>query len=238
MKQIIKSIKTKVEQYLLQNSSRVYLYNCNQQFASKIEPGSLILDAGAGNAPYQELFNNFQYETADKFDSSCTYVCDIVDIPVEADQFDYIICNQVLEHLPEPKQALKEMYRVLKTGGKIICTTPFFYEEHLQPYDFYRYTQFGNSYLFQEAGFKLEKIEWLEGYFGTLAYQLEVAYKSLPITRGSLTKSWLIILLFPFIIFCKVLFLLLSAIFYRLDLSLKITSHGHPKNYVIIAKKV
>ncbi|NJK55929.1 MAG: class I SAM-dependent methyltransferase [Pleurocapsa sp. SU_5_0] len=238
MKRFIKSIKTKIEQYLLQNSSRVYLYNCNQEFASHIKPGSLVLDAGAGDAPYQELFANFQYETADKFTSSCNYVCDLVAIPVKDERFDYIVCNQVLEHLPEPKQALKELCRVLKTGGEIICTTPFFYEEHLQPYDFYRYTQFGNSYLFQEAGFKIEKIEWLEGYLGTLAYQLEGAYKSLPISINSLAKNWLIIIvLSPFFIFCKVLFLLLSAILYRLDLIIKLTSHGYPKNYVIVAKK-
>jgi SAM-dependent methyltransferase len=139
--------------------------------------------------------------------------------------------------LPEPKQALKELCRVLKTGGKIICTTPFFYEEHLQPNDFYRYTQFGNSYLFQEAGFEIERIEWLEGYLGTLAYQLEVAYRSLPIRVNSLAKNWFIIVLSPFFMFCKVLFLLLSAVLYRLDLKIKITENGHPKNYVIIAKK-
>ncbi|MBW4536110.1 MAG: class I SAM-dependent methyltransferase [Pleurocapsa minor HA4230-MV1] len=238
MKQIIGRIKTKIEQYLLKNSSRVYLYNCNQEFASKLKPNSLVLDAGAGNAPYQELFANFNYETADKFDSSCKYVCDLVAIPVQDERFDYIVCNQVLEHLPEPKQALKELCRVLKTGGEIICTTPFFYEEHLQPNDFYRYTQFGHAYLFKEAGFEVEKIEWLEGYFGTLAYQLEVAYRSLPSALTSIVKNWFGLVLSPFLILCKVLFLLLSAIFYRLDLKVKFTSNGHPKNYVIIAKKV
>ncbi|MEN9519386.1 MAG: hypothetical protein RLZZ381_1974 [Cyanobacteriota bacterium] len=237
MKQFISRIKTKIEQSLLQNSSRIYLYNRNQEFASQIKLDSLVLDAGAGNAPYQELFANFNYETADKFDSSCKYVCDLVAIPVEDERFDCIVCNQVLEHLPEPKQALKELCRVLKTGGEIICTTPFFYEEHLQPNDFYRYTQFGSAYLFQEAGFEIDKIEWLEGYFGTLAYQLEVAYRSLPIALTSLTKSWLSLILSPFLVLCKVLFLLLSAILYRLDLKIKLTSNGHPKNYVIIAKK-
>lgn len=237
MKQFIRGIRTKIEKHLLQNSSRVHLYNCNQKFASQIKPNSLVLDAGAGNAPYKELFDNFQYETADKFDSSCKYVCDLVAIPVKDEKFDYIVCNQVLEHLPEPKEALKELYRVLKTGGKIICTTPFFYQEHLQPHDFYRYTQFGNSYLFQEAGFEVEKIEWLEGYFGTLAYQLEVAYRSLPIMANGLEEKWLIILFFPFFVFCKVLFLLLSAILYRLDLRIRFTANGHPKNYTIIAKK-
>ncbi|WP_233220116.1 hypothetical protein, partial [Pleurocapsa sp. CCALA 161] len=71
-----------------------------------------------------------------------------------------------------------------------------------------------------------------------LAYQLEGAYKSLPINVNSLVKNWLIIIvLSPFFMFCKVLFLLLSAILYRLDLIIKLTSYGYPKNYVIIAKK-
>jgi len=40
-------------------------------------------------------------------------------------QFDYVIANHVLEHIPEDKQAIREIFRVLKTGGKAIRQVPF-----------------------------------------------------------------------------------------------------------------
>ncbi|MEZ4972112.1 MAG: class I SAM-dependent methyltransferase [Cyclobacteriaceae bacterium] len=40
-------------------------------------------------------------------------------------RFDLIICNHVLEHIPDYFTALKELYRVLKTGGKAILQTPY-----------------------------------------------------------------------------------------------------------------
>lgn len=48
-----------------------------------------------------------------------------------------------------------------------MCAAPLFYEEHEQPYDFFRYTQFAHWLLFSQAGFQVERVEWLEGFFGT-----------------------------------------------------------------------
>ncbi len=219
------------------NSSRVYLLKYNLEFASNIEPGKLVLDAGAGNAPYKELFKHTKYETADKFSESSTYVCDLGSIPVEDEKFDFIVFNQVLEHLPEPKEALKELARILKPEGKIICTVPLFYEEHLQPYDFYRYTQFAHNYLFKEVGLSIERLEWLEGYFGTVAYQLETAFKYLPVNPNKLGGMLVGVILCPIICTVKIIFLLLSFMFYRIDINIKFTSMGFPKNYIIIARK-
>jgi len=38
--------------------------------------------------------------------------------------FDYILCNELLEHLPNHKKCLKEINRVLKPEGKTIITIP------------------------------------------------------------------------------------------------------------------
>ena len=38
--------------------------------------------------------------------------------------FDIVVCAWVLEHLPDPKKAFKEIYRVLKPGGRVIFITP------------------------------------------------------------------------------------------------------------------
>jgi ubiquinone/menaquinone biosynthesis C-methylase UbiE len=47
----------------------------------------------------------------------------IQEIPFETDSFDVIIANHMLYHVPDRKQALKEVRRVLKTGGVFYCST-------------------------------------------------------------------------------------------------------------------
>lgn len=49
---------------------------------------------------------------------------DILSIPFADQSFDFVMAAHVLEHLPEPKQALDEMIRVLKPGGMVfVCMT-------------------------------------------------------------------------------------------------------------------
>lgn len=49
---------------------------------------------------------------------------DITSIPYDNDNFDLIICNHVLEHIPDDKKAMKELYRVLKPGGIAVLQVP------------------------------------------------------------------------------------------------------------------
>ena len=107
------------------NSSRIHLASYNREFASQVPAGALVLDAGAGRSPYKELFGHARYESADfeqvdKKYAPSTYVCDLARIPVESGRFDFVVFNQVLEHLPEPKSVLVELNRVLKKGGKTV----------------------------------------------------------------------------------------------------------------------
>ena len=45
-------------------------------------------------------------------------------LPFESNFFDLVISAWVLEHLPDPKKAFQEIFRVLKPGGKVIFLTP------------------------------------------------------------------------------------------------------------------
>ena len=45
---------------------------------------------------------------------------------VEANNYDVVVCEQVLEHLSKPHVALSEMYRVLKPGGRLVVGVPIF----------------------------------------------------------------------------------------------------------------
>ena len=94
--------------------------------------------------------------------------------------YDLVFCSQALEHVPDPLRVLREFHRVLKPGGQVWASAPFFYEEHFKPYDYYRYTRFGWRHLATEAGLEVEKIAYLESYYATVSYQLHMAYRELP----------------------------------------------------------
>lgn len=224
------------------NSSRFRLYEENNNFAKSIPPNSIVLDAGAGSQFYKHLLKHTQYESADfeKVDkeyAQSTYVCDLKNIPVENNRFDYILFNQVMEHLPEPNKVLKELNRVLKPNGKIIYTGPLFYEEHEIPYDFFRYTQFGLKKMFSESGFEIERLDWMEGYFGTVGYQLNRMAAYLPSNPKDLGKGIKGYLLCTIMFFIKIFSWGLSIFFHKLEVKVKYTKKGYPKNYVGIFRK-
>jgi len=162
----------------LSNPSRDNLDVVIGDFAKTLGSGSRVLDAGSANAPYAHHFKHCWYETAD-ISGKVTYECDLCDIPIADNFFDAILSTQVLEHIQTPDKAVKELFRVLKPGGKLLLTVPFFYEEHLIPHDFFRFTQFGLKFLFEKAGFHIDQYHWLEGYSCTTYYYLTTLLKEL-----------------------------------------------------------
>lgn len=60
------------------------------------------------------------------------------DLPYSKNQFDFVISDQVLEHLEDPKMAIGESFRVLKRDGIAIHTTCFINYIHCWPEDYWR----------------------------------------------------------------------------------------------------
>jgi len=208
------------------NPSRARLDSWVSKAAEGLPEGAIVLDAGAGAGPYRHLFAGVNYESADfaqldKRYTELTYVCDLTAIPVEDARFDRVICNQVLEHVPEPEAVLAELHRVLKPGGELWVSAPLFFEEHEQPYDFYRYTQFGLHHLASSAGFAERNIEWLEGYYGTFSHQLATAARQLP--KRDLAA--------------RVVAGLGARYYARRELAVKVVDRGMPKNYACVLVK-
>lgn len=50
---------------------------------------------------------------------------DVTAIPYAAETFDWVLCNHVLEHVPDDAKALREICRVLRPGGTAILQTPY-----------------------------------------------------------------------------------------------------------------
>ena len=68
--------------------------------------------------------NGCNYRTADLFDRSSDFIIDIQNILFPNDSWDLIVCNHVLEHVPDYKVALKELRRILNKTGILEITVP------------------------------------------------------------------------------------------------------------------
>src|SRR3990172_285846 len=88
------------------------------------------------------------------------YHCDFIDIPGEG-VFDVIIALEVLEHSPKVWEASTAFHRLLKPGGGLYVSTPF-YVYHHDPYpDYWRFTEEGfEALLGKEFELDITKILW------------------------------------------------------------------------------
>ncbi|WP_405564657.1 class I SAM-dependent methyltransferase [Polaribacter sp. Asnod6-C07] len=67
---------------------------------------------------------NLEYITSDLESPIADVKADICDLPFKDNEFDVVFCNHVLEHIPDDKKAMQELYRVLKKGGFGIFQIP------------------------------------------------------------------------------------------------------------------
>ena len=75
-----------------------------------------------------------------------------INIPLKNLSVHHICCSWVYEHIEEPIRTLEEFNRILKPNGYIYLTTNFAWHLHEEPRDFYRFTKYGLSYLFDSYG--------------------------------------------------------------------------------------
>lgn len=154
-------------------------------------------------APEQCFYGKFKaqktlnYLTGDLVSPLADIHFDLHQIPLEDNRFEVVFCNHVMEHVDDPIQCMKELYRVMKPGGWAIMqvpqdmtrettyedpsiTDPAEREKHFWQKDHVRL--FGRDYpqWMEKAGFKVEE------------YNVEQNYDSDTIARFRLMKDELL----------------------------------------------
>ena len=119
-----------------------------------------LLDIGCGVMPFKDIILKSveQYDTLDFEEraSGVKYVGDVQNMEMIDDQaYDSAVCFEVLEHVPDPFQAVSEIARILRKGGTLICSVPHLSRLHEEPHDYYRYTKYGLEALLTRAEFKV-----------------------------------------------------------------------------------
>ena len=157
---------------------------------ASVPSGQRILDAGAGELQYKRFCAHLDYVSQDfaQYDgqgdgvalqkdtwdqSQLDIVSDIASIPEPDASFDAVMCIEVLEHLPDPIRALRELARLLKRGGTLIITAPVCCLTHFSPYFYYTgYSRYFYEHWLAELGFEIEDMQWNGNYFEYLAQEL------------------------------------------------------------------
>lgn len=86
--------------------------------------GKRILHFAPEKAFIRRMKGNPLYETADLMQAGVTHRLDITDTKLPDATYDVVMANHVLEHIPDDRAAMRELFRVLKPGGVALLTTP------------------------------------------------------------------------------------------------------------------
>lgn len=135
-----------------------------------------VLDIGCGGKPYEQMCRAVRYVS---LDVDAGAVPDIVaraeKLPFRDASFDGVVLTEVLEHVPDPGQAVREMARVLKPGGYCYVSVPQSWPLHYEPQDFWRFTRFGVRHLFLRQGVDIVNEERLGGLISLIGQHVAEA---------------------------------------------------------------
>lgn len=111
---------------LLPDKTRYYLYQ-GREIDFNIPAGARVLDIGSGNHPFifatdlaDITLEDDSYGRAGEpfkmLEGRKVWECDIENMPFKDNEFDFIYCSHVLEHVVNPERACQEIMRVAKCG--------------------------------------------------------------------------------------------------------------------------
>lgn len=173
--------------------------------AAEVPAGATVLDAGAGQCRYKPLFAHADYKAQDFAQYQGTvdgplqetwdygvmdYVCDIAAIPVAEGTFDVVLCTEVLEHVPDPIAAMRELARVTTKGGRLLISAPLGSGIHQEPYHFYGgFSPYFYRHYLDKFGCDVVEVKPIGGLMRHTAQELHRAARALEAESSFMTPE-------------------------------------------------
>ncbi len=151
-----------------------------RRIAAMVPAGKSIIDIGAGECQYKPFFAKAAYVSTDwcgttdhhQYSVAIDHICPADNLPFKDQSVDFALCTQVLEHVRKPEDVIHEISRILKPGGLLFLTVPQSWEEHEQPYDYHRFTQFALRAYAEDHMFTVVEIKPQGGRFLVIGFFL------------------------------------------------------------------
>ena len=180
----------------LRDIGRWHVTQFMRQVAETLPEGCWLLDAGAGESAYKQLFSRQRYIAIDAAIGEAAWnygnldvVGTLAELPFADQSLDAVVCTQTLEHVENPYESVAEFHRILRPGGRLFLTVPFAHAEHQIPYDYFRYTSYALTSMCANAGFVEIRVEPFGGMFTRMAYELPSVLSVFP-AAGWKTRRW------------------------------------------------
>ena len=158
-----------------------------------LSEGALCISVGGGPVRVHPALVNVNIGLFPNVD----VVADAYELPYADGVVDAVHCEAVLEHLEFPETAVREMYRVLRPGGRLFAATPFLQAFHGYPDHYQNFTRTGHVRLFERAGFTILSAGTCVGpTFAMRDLAANYLRKSFPGSAGKLTAAlWSVVTL-------------------------------------------
>jgi SAM-dependent methyltransferase len=129
------------------------------------------LNLGCGDARLDPRLVNFDLVRTAAVD----VLGDALALPFPDGQFELVISQEMVEHVPDPFRAVREMARVLRAGGALYLQAPLVLGYHPGPEDYWRFSRAGMKRLIEQAGLACVRLEPAVGA-GTGMYRIAVEF--------------------------------------------------------------
>ena len=131
----------------------------------------VLVDLGCGIKPYQSVLAPYVSKhigvDLPGNDLADVFINDAGQAIMDGEVADFVLSNQVLEHVVSPDVYLNECHRLLKPGGLLILSTHGYWMFHPDPTDFWRWTSAGLSKIVSDRGFEIQEVHGLMGLSAT-----------------------------------------------------------------------
>jgi SAM-dependent methyltransferase len=92
-----------------------------------------VLDIGGRIQPYRTLLPGTRYVAVDlRLTPLVNVIANAERIPFPSQEFDLVLCTQMLEYAPDPGLVLSEIHRVLKPGGRLLLSVPSIFPQEAE----------------------------------------------------------------------------------------------------------